>query len=102
MVAAGALALSLPAMLAYYESRGADWERQMLLRARVCAGDAPLGATVLRSVQPSSFHAVSGARPEILCAKSTSDSSNGKATSAIVKHMRGGIRHIDLPCKALQ
>ena len=48
----GAIAISLPAMLAYYESRGRTWERAALVKARVVAGDPKLGEEVIGRLAP--------------------------------------------------
>ncbi|MDL1873284.1 hypothetical protein FBR05_13975 [Deltaproteobacteria bacterium PRO3] len=49
---AGTLVNSLDAMEAYYESFGADWEKQAMIRASLCAGDAGLCAEFLRRIHP--------------------------------------------------
>jgi len=89
-------------MLAYYEARGADWERQMLLRARVCAGDAPLGATVLRSVQPFIFPRSVRRAPGDIVREIHQRLLDRQGDERNVKHMRGGIRHIEFAVQALQ
>ena len=38
------VAMSVPAALDYYESRGQNWERAAWIKARICAGDRVAGA----------------------------------------------------------
>ena len=47
----GLLVVSLDAFARYHESVAQDWERQALLKARFCAGDAELGEAALRIAQ---------------------------------------------------
>ncbi|HKY64310.1 MAG TPA: hypothetical protein VJR29_12930 [bacterium] len=49
---AGALTNSLDAMEEYYESFGAPWEKQAMIRASRAAGDAGLIAEFLRRIHP--------------------------------------------------
>lgn len=51
----GPLAMSRGAYLNYYETRGELWERQMLLKARVIAGNSSVGEQWLRDIQPFLF-----------------------------------------------
>jgi glutamate-ammonia-ligase adenylyltransferase len=51
----GPLVTSLPAFIAYHRKSSAIWERQALVRARVVAGNAGLGAEVERSRQQFVF-----------------------------------------------
>ncbi|MGV3650950.1 MAG: bifunctional [glutamine synthetase] adenylyltransferase/[glutamine synthetase]-adenylyl-L-tyrosine phosphorylase [Devosia sp.] len=44
------VALSLDAALAYYESRGQNWERAAWIKARPCAGDRGVGEAFLREL----------------------------------------------------
>ena len=46
------IAMSVPAALDYYESIGRNWERAALIKARVCAGDRAVGATLLANLVP--------------------------------------------------
>jgi [glutamine synthetase] adenylyltransferase / [glutamine synthetase]-adenylyl-L-tyrosine phosphorylase len=99
---AGPLALSLRATLLYYETRGAEWERQMLLRARVCAGDAGVGKMLLHALQPF-IHPRSLRRlPSDVLSEALSRLKNRSDSSDDVKHMKGGIRHIEFTLQALQ
>src|SRR5690606_31315296 len=48
----GALVRSLASHVAYYDRWAKSWEFQALLKARVLAGDAELGAEYIAAVQP--------------------------------------------------
>src|SRR4029450_4304611 len=43
---------STPAALTYYESRGQNWERAALIKARPCAGDLAAGEALLSELAP--------------------------------------------------
>ena len=46
------IAISTQAALDYYESRGQNWERAALIKARACAGDLAAGERLLRDLAP--------------------------------------------------
>jgi [glutamine synthetase] adenylyltransferase / [glutamine synthetase]-adenylyl-L-tyrosine phosphorylase len=46
------IALSVPAALDYYESRGQNWERAAMIKARACAGDIAAGEALLAELSP--------------------------------------------------
>jgi glutamate-ammonia-ligase adenylyltransferase len=46
------IAMSTEAALSYYESRGQNWERAALIKARPCAGDIAAGERLLRDLSP--------------------------------------------------
>src|ERR1700683_5263258 len=46
------IAISTEAALNYYESRGQNWERAALIKARACAGDLAAGEQFLRDLSP--------------------------------------------------
>jgi [glutamine synthetase] adenylyltransferase / [glutamine synthetase]-adenylyl-L-tyrosine phosphorylase len=46
------IAISTAAALDYYESRGQNWERAALIKARACAGDIAAGERFLRDLSP--------------------------------------------------
>ena len=69
----GEVCLSLDGARGYYETRGRDWELQMLIKARVAAGEISPGRDLLDSVEPkiyqstlnfSAVEAVSATREE--------------------------------------
>jgi glutamate-ammonia-ligase adenylyltransferase len=103
----GEVCLSVDGMTAYYESRGRDWELQMLIKARVAAGDNGPGRHVLEVVEPriyqstldfSSVEAVSETR-ERIHEKATRRS---RDAGLDVKLARGGIRDIEFLVQCLQ
>jgi glutamate-ammonia-ligase adenylyltransferase len=46
------IAISIPAALDYYESRGQNWERAALIKARACAGDVAAGERLVAELSP--------------------------------------------------
>jgi [glutamine synthetase] adenylyltransferase / [glutamine synthetase]-adenylyl-L-tyrosine phosphorylase len=46
------IAISTDAALDYYESRGQNWERAAMIKARACAGDIAAGDKILRDLAP--------------------------------------------------
>src|SRR4029077_15610673 len=46
------IAISTAAALDYYESRGQNWERAALIKARPCAGDLAAGEALLAALSP--------------------------------------------------
>src|SRR5262249_57005347 len=46
------IAISTTAALDYYESRGQNWERAALIKARPCAGDVAAGEAFLAGLAP--------------------------------------------------
>jgi len=48
----GPLAVSLPALLSYYEAFGQTWERAVWLKARAVGGDLPFGNTITEELSP--------------------------------------------------
>jgi glutamate-ammonia-ligase adenylyltransferase len=102
----GPVILSLPGYRAYYAERAQLWERQALLKARVCAGDARVGArfadlvreVVYRpGVDEGIVRAVRDMKREIdrSIARKGGERDN-------VKLGRGGIREIEFLVQALQ
>ena len=98
---ARAVAVALPAALAYYESFGQNWERAALIKARPVAGDLELGVEVLATLAPflwrkyfdlaaiADIHAM---KRQIHAAKGGSEVAVGGHD---VKIGRGGIRDIE-------
>ena len=48
----GEVCISLDGARRYYQERARDWEKQMLIKARACAGDLALGRELLEFVEP--------------------------------------------------
>ena len=103
----GEACISLDGARQYYEGRARDWELQMLIKARVAAGDRAVGRALLDFVEPriysttldfSAIEALSATRERLnekLAAK--------KRSQAIdVKLEHGGIRDIEFVVQCLQ
>jgi len=103
---AGTISHSLATADAYYEKRGATWERLALIKARPVAGDLGLGMALLRRVRPFVWGRPFGDAElrQVLAMKQASD--RGLAARGLtrrnVKLGRGGIREIELVVQALQ
>jgi [glutamine synthetase] adenylyltransferase / [glutamine synthetase]-adenylyl-L-tyrosine phosphorylase len=108
----GDLAISLASALDYYRTRAREWELQMLLKARVCAGAAQTGESFLREIHPlifrRQFHlpaleAMLHAREGILQSlRSEAASQDAIASEWNVKLSPGGIRDIEFLAQCLQ
>ncbi len=98
----GAAAQSLEGMIAYYESRGELWERQMLIKARHVAGDETLSRTFLTHLRPFIYPRTWLENPidEIPRMKIRIETANPNEFN--VKLRRGGIRDIEFIVQALQ
>lgn len=104
----GEVCISLAGAQEYYSKRARDWELQMLIKARVAAGDKALGQALLEFVEPSIYsttldfstiEAVSVTRERI------GEKLNRKRlskNSVDVKLARGGIRDIEFLVQCLQ
>jgi glutamate-ammonia-ligase adenylyltransferase len=103
----GEVCISLDGARTYYQNRARDWELQMLIKARVAAGEPEPGRALLESVEPliysttldfSAVESVSATRERIhekLAAR------KGPAGHD-VKLARGGIRDIEFLVQCLQ
>jgi len=104
----GEVCISLDGAREYYSKRARDWELQMLIKARVAAGDEALGQALLDFVEPSIYsttldfstiESMSATRERI------SDKLNSRRLSKDVidiKLARGGIRDIEFLVQCLQ
>lgn len=104
----GELTHSLDAMRDYYRRRARDWELQMMIKARVSAGEGEPGQSLLEFVEPltyqtttdfSAIEAVSATRMRInekLAARRM------KPGTVDIKLARGGIRDIEFLVQCLQ
>jgi glutamate-ammonia-ligase adenylyltransferase len=104
----GEIAVSEDGARAYYSERARDWEKQMLIKARISAGESEPGATLLEFVEPLIYQssldfraveAVSETRQRIsekLAAK------RGAHGGLDVKLTPGGIRDIEFLVQCLQ
>ncbi|HTP12181.1 MAG TPA: hypothetical protein VMM37_01055, partial [Bacteroidota bacterium] len=100
--ASGPVAMARRAYEEYYETRGELWERQMLLKARVVAGDQQTGEKLLKGLRPFVHPSTTLHNPldEIKAIKIRIETSLGERQN--VKLSRGGIRDIEFVVQALQ
>ena len=104
----GEVCISLDGAKTYYQSRARDWELQMLIKARVAAGDLDTGRELLESAEPliystsldfSAIEAVSVTRERI--SEKLNRRRLGKG-ALDVKLAPGGIRDIEFLVQCLQ
>jgi len=104
----GEVCISLEGARQYYESRARDWELQMMIKARVAAGDRATGDALLDFVEPkiysttldfSAIEALSVTRERINEKLARKKRSRGKLD---IKLDRGGIRDIEFMVQCLQ
>ena len=110
----GEVCISLEGARQYYQSRARDWELQMMIKARVAAGDRATGTALLDFVEPkiysttldfSAIEALSVTRERInekLAAKKRTRGTRGRESSVDIKLDRGGIRDIEFMVQCLQ
>jgi glutamate-ammonia-ligase adenylyltransferase len=104
----GPVAMSLEGFRAYHASRAELWERQALLKARVAAGDAPVGARFMDWARDVVYRPGVDERvlPAIRGMKREIDRAIGRragaASATNVKLGRGGTREIEFLVQALQ
>lgn len=103
----GEVCLSLDAAKRYYETRARDWELQMLIKARVAAGEKGPGRQLLDWVQPR-IYSTTLDFSHIESMSETRERLNEKlgarrrAAGIDVKLARGGIRDIEFLVQCLQ
>jgi [glutamine synthetase] adenylyltransferase / [glutamine synthetase]-adenylyl-L-tyrosine phosphorylase len=104
----GEIAISVEGAKAYYSQRARDWEKQMLIKARVSAGDPGPGAELLEFVEPLIYQssldfraveAVSETRQRISEKMASRRGTNGGLD---IKLTPGGIRDIEFLAQCLQ
>ncbi len=103
----GALANSVDAALDYYETWGAEWERQMLIRARAVAGPTHAGKAFLRGITPFVYRTLidPGAIRAVRDMKARIESERreeGRDLEYDLKEGPGGIRDVEFLVQALQ
>jgi len=92
-------------LLAYYAEQGAPWERQMLVRARCCAGDRSAGERLLAGLEPFIYpqHAEHDPREEAHRLRRERRSREGSGSDPRdVKFAPGGIRDVEFVVQVLQ
>jgi [glutamine synthetase] adenylyltransferase / [glutamine synthetase]-adenylyl-L-tyrosine phosphorylase len=98
----GPLAMSRSAYFAYYEARGEPWERQMLIKARVVAGNKNVGEEWLKDLQPFVFPKTLLTSPLDEIARIKTKIEAKIKDVANIKLGIGGIRDIEFSVQALQ
>jgi [glutamine synthetase] adenylyltransferase / [glutamine synthetase]-adenylyl-L-tyrosine phosphorylase len=104
----GEVCISLDGAKSYYQTRARDWELQMLIKARVAAGDAEAGRELLSSVEPLIYSTTLdfSAVEEVSATRERISEKLGKrklTKSAFdVKLAPGGIRDIEFLVQCLQ
>jgi glutamate-ammonia-ligase adenylyltransferase len=108
----GEVCISLDGAREYYRTRGRDWELQMLIKARVSAGDRELGRELLDFVEPmiystttdfSAVESVSETRERIGEKLAARPRKASAANAGIdIKLCPGGIRDIEFLVQCLQ
>ena len=104
---AGAVALSLDSYRTYHRERAELWERQALLKARVAAGDAGVGARFMEWARETVYRPGLDERivPAVRAMKHQIDRElgrRGESLTSNVKLGRGGIREVEFIVQALQ
>ncbi|MDO8359725.1 MAG: bifunctional [glutamine synthetase] adenylyltransferase/[glutamine synthetase]-adenylyl-L-tyrosine phosphorylase [Devosia sp.] len=95
------MALSIDAAIAYYESRGQNWERAAWIKARPCAGDRRVGEAFLAELSPYIWrkHLDFATIADIQAMKRQINISKNVGAARLeghnVKLGRGGIREIE-------
>jgi [glutamine synthetase] adenylyltransferase / [glutamine synthetase]-adenylyl-L-tyrosine phosphorylase len=95
------IAISTAAALAYYESRGQNWERAALIKARPSAGDRDAGAKLMRELAPFIWRKYLdyAAVADVHAMKQQIHAYRGHGEIAVEGHNiklgRGGIREIE-------
>jgi glutamate-ammonia-ligase adenylyltransferase len=104
----GEIAISLDGARSYYGERARDWEKQMLIKARVSAGEPGPGADLAEFVEPliyqstidfKAVEAVSETRQRISEKVATR---RGRVQGTDIKLTPGGIRDIEFLVQCLQ
>lgn len=98
----GPLAMSRAAMMTYYESRGAAWERQMLLKARVIAGAIEVGEQFLKDLHPFVFPRTATQAPWREIGNMKESIEREADVEGNIKLGAGGIRDIEFLVQGLQ
>ncbi len=107
----GEVCHSLEGAKQYYASRGRDWELQMLIKARIAAGDAQPARELLEFVEPliyrtttdfRTIEGVSETRARMHEKLRLEKERHAKPAGADVKLAKGGIRDIEFLVQCLQ
>lgn len=104
----GEVASSLESAKSYYSKRARDWELQMMIKARVAAGDAFPGEELLRIVEPltystsTDFRAIEAVSATRLRINEKLATRSARSRGFDIKLAPGGIRDIEFLVQCLQ
>jgi [glutamine synthetase] adenylyltransferase / [glutamine synthetase]-adenylyl-L-tyrosine phosphorylase len=104
----GEICISLEGAQTYYRERARDWEKQMLIKARVAAGEPGPGSALLEFVEPLiyqsslDFHAVEAVSETRQRISEKMAARRGLHSGLDIKLMPGGIRDIEFLVQCLQ
>jgi glutamate-ammonia-ligase adenylyltransferase len=101
----GALSISLEDTIKYYKTEARNWERQVLIRSRACAGDAELFRKFFTEIESYVFRkdeTVGNALRNVRLSKEKINLEKSENKGFNVKLGRGGIREIEFIAQALQ
>jgi glutamate-ammonia-ligase adenylyltransferase len=103
----GVIANSVDAALSYYESFGADWERQMLIRLRFLSGARPAAEAFERGIRPFVWRRSVGTKAigAVRAMKRRIEAERidaGRDLEADLKEGPGGIRDVEFLVQAFQ
>jgi glutamate-ammonia-ligase adenylyltransferase len=101
----GALAISQRDAVNYYKTTARSWERQVLIRSRVCAGDGKVFREFFKKVESNVFSETETVENALRNVRLSKEKINLEKTSGgnfNVKLGKGGIREIEFIAQALQ
>lgn len=101
----GALAISLDDAVNYYKRTARDWEKQVLIRSRACAGEAEIFHKFFSKVETVVFskeETVENALENVRLSKEKINLNKLAKNGFDVKLGKGGIREIEFIAQALQ
>ena len=96
------LCRSLNEYLSYYESRGEDWERQMLIKAGFIGGSQNLHTKFINYLSPFIFPASFSTSPTEQIKKLKKNIERNLGSEENIKLLPGGIRDIEFSVQTLQ
>jgi len=96
------LCRSIHEYLNYYESRGEDWERQMLIKAKLIGGSKSLFDEFINYVTPFIYPSAHSFSPMIQIQRIKHNIEKNLTDDENIKLAKGGIRDIEFPIQALQ
>ncbi|MEO6588890.1 MAG: glutamine-synthetase adenylyltransferase, partial [Pyrinomonadaceae bacterium] len=101
----GALAIALDDAINYFKVTARDWEKQVLIRSRSCAGDAEIYQSFFENVKDFVFSknvTVENALENVRLSKEKINLNKQAKNGFDVKLGKGGIREIEFIAQALQ